>query len=134
MCTMMCIKIALTLGVHHPRGMVMDLVKFIVFLDQAIKKWVAIDMTQRITHRASRCKFGRMEVHTVGHEVRSGMSVPKPSKKSQRQLGNMKNTTFVLHDSGSPFVDIALNPLRSVGSRSKEQALPQLHNIICSHQ
>ena len=52
MCTMMCsIKIALTLGVHHPRGMVMDLVKFIVFLDQAIKKWVAkVDAT----HHTSR--------------------------------------------------------------------------------
>ena len=52
MCTMMCsIKIALTLGVHRPRGMVMDLVKFIVFLDQAIKKWVAkVDAT----HHTSR--------------------------------------------------------------------------------
>jgi len=115
---MMCsIKIALTLGVHHPRGMVMDLVKFIVFLDQAIKKWVAkVDAT----HHTSRIPLqiwsdggaDPLEVvespqHTVGHEVRSGMSVPKPSKKSRGQLGNMKNTTFVLHDSGSPFVDIA---------------------------
>lgn len=60
-----------------------------------------------IAHRAANLVGWRCGYQNLGHEVRLGMSVSKPSKKSQRQLGNMKTTTFALHDSGSPFVDIA---------------------------
>lgn len=47
----------------------------------------------------------------------------------------MKNTTFVLITwLGFSICGHCCNPLRFVGSRSKEQALPQSHKIICSHQ
>ena len=68
----------------------MDLVKFIVFLDQAIKKWVAkVDAT----HHTSRIALqiwsdgGADPLEAVGHEVRSGMSVPGTQPKSPR--GNL---------------------------------------------
>eukprot|EP00434_Breviolum_minutum_P003218 symbB.v1.2.002832.t1/scaffold144.1/size299099/10 len=60
----------------------MDLVKFIVFLDQAIKKWVAkVDMTHhtsRLAHRAA--KFGRMEVNFPSFLFFSADLIPMESQ------------------------------------------------------
>lgn len=144
--TMMCsIKIALTLGVHHPRGMVYGFGQVHSLSRSSHQKMGGQSRhdASHIAHRAAnlvgwRCgSAGGVEsphrwtwsYTSIRYErTQAFQKVPEATWEHER-FHNVCVTWL-----GFSICGHFCNPLRSVGSRSKEQALPQSHNIICSHQ